>query len=155
MTTILDVPATEAYSLTEALQEPLRSESVTLPDPDEVGFEDLLLQKLGPRGWGRVCHFRQYYGLGWGEGGGKPLSPRAVEAFRRFLQDAHFPEGRWPSVFLTDGGGLELCWEDGNGKAIQVEFNSKGIEYYHEAANQEAATGFDGIPVLARRLGRA
>jgi hypothetical protein len=154
MTTLLTTPATEAYSLTEALQEPIRSESVTRPAPDEVGFEDLLLQKLGPRGWGRVCHFRQYYGLGWGQGAGKPLSPRAVEAFRRFLQGADFPQGRPPSIFLTDRGGLELCWEDANGKALQVEFTSNGIEYYREASNQEGSAGFDAILALARTLSR-
>lgn len=155
MTSPVAPPATEAYSLTEALQEPVRSESVLRAAPDEVDFEDLLLQKLGARGWGRVYHFRQYYGQGWGRGAGKPLSPRAVEAFRRFLREVSFPAGRQPSIFLTDQGGLELCWEDAGNKSVQVEFTSKGIEFYQEATDQEDFFAFDRIPTLVQTLNRA
>lgn len=155
MTTHVTTPPSASYSLTEDLQEPVRSASVCHPAPGEVEFEDLLLQKLGARGWGRVHHFRNYYGPGWGANIGKPLSPRAVEAFRRFLQVAAFPPGAQPSVFLTDRGGLELCWEDANQKSVQVEFTSQGIEFYCEAADEEDLVGFDCIPGLARRLAAA
>jgi hypothetical protein len=155
MTTFAATPPNGTYSLTEDLQEPVRSESVRHPAPGEVEFEDLLLQRLGARGWGRVHHFRNYYGPGWGAKTGKPLSPRAVEAFRRFLQAAFFPKGCTPSVFLTDRGGLELCWEDANQKSVQVEFTSHGLEFYQEATDQEGVFGFDRIPSLAQRLAGA
>jgi hypothetical protein len=155
MTTVVPTPPNAAYSLSEDLQEPGPSPSVMGGARDEVEFEDVLLQKLGARGWGRVCHFRQYYGPGWGQGAGKPLSPRAVEAFRRFLQNASFPDGRQPSVFLTDRGGIELCWEDADNKSVQVEFTSDGIEFYREATDQEGFFGFDRIPALVQTLARA
>jgi hypothetical protein len=152
MTTPVAIPPNATYRLTGELQEPVQSESVRHPAPGDVEFEDLLLRKLGARGWGRVYHFRHYYGLGWGAKPGKPLSPRAVEAFRRFLQEASFPKGRQPSVFLTDRGGLELCWEDEKNKSVQVEFTSQGIEFYQEATDQDGFFGFDRIPNLAQRL---
>lgn len=152
MTTLVAMPPNSTYCLTEDLQEPVQSESVRHPAPGEVEFEDLLLQKLGARGWGRIHHFRSYYGPGWGAKMGKPLSPRAVEAFRRFLQEVAFPLGKQPSVFLTDRGGLELCWEDANQKSVQMEFLSQGIEFYREATDEEGFFGFDRIPSLAQRL---
>ena len=152
MTTLVETPTTQVYRLTEALREPSRSASVLRPAPDEADFEELLLLKLGPRGWGRVTHFRQYYQPSWGEGSGKPLSPRALSAFRRFLQHAQFPKGRPPSVFLTDRGGLEVCWEDVAGKSVQVEFTSHGIEYYLEATESEVTTDYAEIPALAKTL---
>jgi len=155
MTSLVAAPTQDAYSLTEALQGPGHSPWVLRTVPDEVEFEDLLLRKLGPRGWGRVHHFRQFYGPGWGDGSGKPLSPKALEAFRRFLQGATFPEGRQPSVFLTDRGGLELCWEDVDGKSVQVEFTSRGIEFYHEGTDREGAVGLDQVRELAQILRRA
>lgn len=145
-------PSTAAYRLTEDLQEPVRSEAVRHAVPGEAEFEDLLLRKLGARGWGRVHHFRNYYGPGWGGKTGQPLSPRAVEAFRRFLQDAAFPQGQVPSVFLTDRGGLELCWEDTNRSAIQVEFTSQGVEFYQAATEAEGFVDFGAVSRLARRL---
>jgi len=155
MTALAAQSATDAYRLTESLQEPFRSESVLRPAPDEVEFEELLLQKLGPRGWGRLHHFRQYYSPAWGTGAEKPLSPRAVGAFRLFLQNVQFPHGRLPSIFLTDKGGLELCWEDVNSKSVQVEFTSNGIEFYREATDQEGFTDFDEIPMLVQTLNGA
>lgn len=149
MTTHLATPPSASYRRMGDLQAPVRSELVLRPGPGDVEFEDLLLQKLGARGWGRVCHLRDYYGPGWGAKGGKPLSPRAVEAFRRFLVQAAFTAGQQPSVFLTDRGSLGLYWEDANRKSVQVEFTSQGIEFYREATGEEDSLGFDGIPGLA------
>jgi hypothetical protein len=95
-------PPDGTYSLSEDLQEPVRSESVRHPAPGEAEFEDLLLQKLGARGWRRVHHFRNYCGRGRGAKAGKPLSPRAVEAFRRFLQEVAFSP-RAETQCLLDG----------------------------------------------------
>ena len=138
------------YHLVEALREPPAVSVVRRAAPDEMGREDLLLRKLGPKGWGRVHHFRDYYASGWGENG-RALSPKALDAFFRFVEDAHFSAGS-PSVFLTDRGGIELCWEDHEGKAVQVEFTGAGAEFYRAASEEEGTVAFEGIAGLARRL---
>lgn len=102
-------------------------------EPGEADREELVLRKLGARGWGRLYHFRHFYGPGWGEGHGRALSPRAVEAFYSFLESAEFPEGIRPSIFLTDDGGLELSWEDAEGKAVQAAFLPTHLEVYRAA----------------------
>ena len=138
------------YCLVEALREPAAVAGIRRTAPDELAREDLLLRKLGPKGWGRVHHFRSYYGSGWGENG-RVLSPKALDAFFRFVEDAQFPTAA-PSVFLTDRGGIELCWEDRNGKSLQVEFTTTGAEYYNAATDEEGVVAFDGLGQLSRRL---
>lgn len=138
------------------LSENLRDEALLLvvrpAAPSEGEREELLLSKLGAKGWGRLHHFRHYYSAGWGDGSGRPLSPRALETFYRFLESAKFPENAKPSLFLTDGGGIELCWEDAAGKAVQVEFQSAEIEFYVEAQESEDSVPNDEAKKLARRL---
>ena len=112
----------------------------------------LLLSKLGPKGWGRLYHFRHYYSTGWGDGSGRPLSPRVLETFYRFVESARFPEGARPSVFLTDEGCVEVCWEDSSGNAVQVEFRSAEIEFYVEAQQLEDSAPASEAKELARRL---
>lgn len=122
--------------------------------PDEAQHEELLLQKLGPRGWGRLHHFRHFYSQGWGElGRGRPLSPRALEAFFRFLAALPAPQGKPPSIFLTDKGNIELCWEDAAGQAVQVEFTPTGAEYFIEATAEEDTVAHAALADLAQRLG--
>jgi len=140
------------YRLSEALQERTRSDSVHRPAPDEAEFEDLLFRKLGRRGWGRVLQFRKYYTPGWGTGVEKPLSPKALGGFSRFLGQVAFPKDKEPSVFLTDRGGLEVVWEDANSKSIQLEFTSSGVEFYHEAKDEEGFIRFEEIPSLVGRI---
>ena len=141
-----------AYSLVEELREPAAVAGVRRTAPDELAREELLLRKLGPKGWGRVYHFRNYYASRWGENG-SVLSPRALDAFFRFVEEANFPGGKSsPSVFLTDRGGIELCWEDGDGKQVQVEFTGTGAEFYKAATEEEGVVAFDGLAQLARRL---
>ena len=142
-----------AYALAEGLQESASASTARLAPWEESAREDLLLRKLGPKGWGCVYHFLKYYEEGWGEKK-RVLSPKAVEAFFRFVEKAEFPANiRSPSVFLTDLGGLELCWEDLEGKAIQVEFTGTGAEFYLAATEEEAVMKFDGLAHLWRRLG--
>lgn len=86
------------------------------------------MQKLGARCLQRIQQFRHSYDEGWGDGKGKPLSHRALESLYRFLEVFDFPEGKKPSVFLTDQGGLELVWEDSLGKSVQVEFRPNEVE---------------------------
>lgn len=140
------------YTLIEDLREPAATAAVLRAAPDEQSREELLLRKLGPKGWGRVHHFRNYYASGWGENG-RVLSPRALDAFFRFVEKANFPaDNGSPSVFLTDRGGIELCWEDRNGKSVQVEFTGTGAEFYEAATDEEGIVTFDGLAELARRL---
>jgi len=81
------------------------------------------------------------------------MSPRALDAFFRFLEAATFPADRVrPSVFLTDRGGIELCWEDPNGKSVQVEFTGTAAEFYKAATDEEGAVALDGLAQLAQRL---
>lgn len=95
--------------------------------PDE---EDLLIQKLGARGWVRLVQFSNFYGPGWGEGHNKQLSPKGQASFLLFLTQVTFREGADPSVFLTDNGELELAWEDAQGHPIQLVFGRTGIGTY-------------------------
>ena len=139
-----------SYRLVDELREPAAVAAVRRTAPDELAREDLLLRKLGPKGWGRVHHFRNYYASGWGENG-RVLSPKALDAFFRFVEEAQFPAGG-PSVFLTDRGGIELCWEDRNGKPVQVEFTGTGAEFYKAATDEEGVAAFDGLAQLSRRL---
>ena len=141
-----------AYVLVEGLRESAPPSTVRNAEPVGWARQELLLRKLGPKGWVRVSRFRNCFAPGWGENG-HVLSPRALDAFFRFVESATFPEGnRNPSVFLTNRGGIELCWEDHNGNAVQVEFMSAGIEYYQAATDQEGAVSFDGLTQLSQRL---
>jgi hypothetical protein len=151
MTTLSLPTQPPGYSLVEELQEPApASSAVRLTAPHEPAREDLLLNKLGPKGWGRVYHFRNYYPSGWGEDG-RALSPKALDAFFRFLEAASFPAGG-ASVFLTDRGGIELCWEDRSGKSVQVEFTGIGAEFYKAQTDEEGVVAFDDVVQLSQRL---
>lgn len=153
MTASLPPPVPSAYTLREPMREPAVSPHIFRAQPDQGVREELILKKLGPKGWGRVLHFRHYYEGGWGEGNLPSLSPRALDAFHRFLEVVEFPRhAKRPSVFLTDHGGLELCWEDSNGQSVQVEFSRVGLQYYRAATQHEAAVGFDEIERAAKEL---
>ena len=141
-----------AYTLVEGLREPVQASSVSRGVPDEWAREELLLRKLGTKGWGRIYQFQKYYASGWGEKG-KVLSPKALGAFFRFVEATSFPSGKAsPSVFLTDGGGIELCWEDSNGRSLQVEFTGTGSEFYKAATEEEGEVSFDRLAELSRQL---
>ena len=152
MTTILPQPRQFVYQLSDNLRDETPVSGVRPAAPSEGEREELLLSKLGPKGWGRLHHFRHYYSTGWGDGSGRPLSPRALETFYRFLESARFPEGSMPSVFLTDEGCVEVCREDFEGKAVQVEFRPAEIEFYVEAQQQEDSVPASKAKELAQRL---
>ena len=113
---------------------------------------DLLLAKLGAEGLRRVHHFRHYYSSGWGDGTGKRLSPPVLKTFYRFVEFASFSGTTKPSVFLTDHGSIELCWEDFSGKAVQVEFRSGDIEFFNEAQQLEGTVPIHQVKEVAARL---
>jgi hypothetical protein len=139
-----------SYCLTDDLREPAAVAVVHRTQPDERAREELLLRKLGSKGWGRVHHFRSLYASSWG-GNGRVLSPKALDAFFRFLLDAEYLSAS-PSVLLTDRGGIELCWEDRQGKSVQVEFTATGAEFFHSATEEEGVVPFDSLARLAQRL---
>ena len=129
MTATLPTPKSDAYTLGEALRIDFPLAPVYSPPPNEAARETILLKKLGTRGWGRMHHFRYFYQPEWGDSRCKPLSPRALESFYRFIEAVQIPDNCVPSLFLTDDGGLELRWEL-NGNDVQVEFSASRIEYY-------------------------
>lgn len=153
---ILEYPTNHnpAYRLTHDLAEPSFRSTVRRVSLDQTDEESVLLEKLGTRGWGRIHYFRSHFDAGWGENGtGKAVSPKAYEAFSRFVQAATFPEGTVPSVFLTDEGGIELCWEDKGAKPIQIEFQRNGAEYFVGATQSEGFVGYDEIDHIAKTVG--
>jgi len=154
MTTTLPQPRQFIYQLSDNLRDetPIFGVRTSVSSEGEGGREELLLSKLGAKGWGRLHHFRHYYSPGWGVGTGRPLSPRALEAFYRFLEAARFPQGAAPSVFLTDEGNIELCWEDKEGKAVEVEFRPSEVEFYIEAKELEDSAPATEVRALASRL---
>ncbi len=108
-----------------------------MSQPGESEMDDLLISKLGIRGWGRFNYFKQKFSGEWGERKNKPFSPKAASALQKFLELAQFAEGMIPSIFLTEDGHLELAWEDNNGHKIQVEFGNLETEVYLEANETE------------------
>ena len=152
MIACLPPPPSSAYRLVEDLQEPMTISSVHRVAMNNFAEEQALLTKLGARGWGRIQHFRNHYNQPWGEHQSAPVSARAVDALARFVAGAAFPAGIVPSVFLTDQGGLELCWEDTLGAARQIEFKPDGIEYYIAATGEEGSAGWDRLPDLILQL---
>jgi hypothetical protein len=152
MTMTLPQPRQFVYQLSDNLREETPAHGVRRAEPSEGERDELLLSKLGAKGWGRLHHFRHYYSAGWGGGSGRPLSPRALETFYRFLESATFPSGSAPSVFLTDEGCIEVCWEDFEGKAVQVEFKPAEIEFFIEARQLEGSAPASEAKDLARRL---
>jgi len=141
------------YTTTPELRPGADLPNVQTASLNEVRREDLLLQKLGVSGWGRLHHFRHFYAQGWGERGqGRPLSPRSLEAFFRFLEAMPCPQRQFPKLFLTDNGHLELCWQDAQGGAVQVEFMPSQTEYYIEASETEAVVPHHALAELAAFL---
>ncbi len=152
MTISLPRPRQPGYQLSGDLRDEAIMLGVRPAAPDEAEREELLLSKLGAKGWGRLHHFRHYYSAGWGDGSGRPLSPRALETFYRFLESVTLPQPTTPSVFLTDEGWIELCWNDLSGLAVQVEFRSTEIDFYVEAEELESSVATREVKELARRL---
>jgi hypothetical protein len=152
MTTTIPQPQQLIYHLSDNLRADTPLLGVRTSPANESEREELLLSKLGPKGWGRLYHFRYYYSAGWGDGTGKPLSPRALEAFYRFLEAAHFPQGATPSVFLTDEGNIEVCWEDQDGRAVEIEFRPTEIEYYVEAKELQGSAPANAAKDVAAQL---
>ena len=146
---------TESYCLSADLLGKGGMENIRMSLPDEAAREELVLSKLGVRAWGRLHHFRHYYSAGWGEHPRKPLSPRALETFFRFLEQVELSTKTTPSLFMTDNGGLELVWEDALDKSVQIEFGSQAIEYFSESRQIEGVVSLSDIPQVARELGIA
>jgi hypothetical protein len=152
MMTLMPLPPSPAYTLVEELHELAAPTHIHTAAPEEWAQDELLLRKLGSRGWGRVYYFRHFYTSGWGEHAGPAPSPKALGAFYQFVECAAFPSGTVPSVFLTDRGGVELSWEDADGKSVQVEFTRTGAEFFREATGEEDTVPLAEAPHLWQRL---
>lgn len=152
MIAYLPPPPASAYCLIDELREPMSLAGIHRVAMDDLAVEQSLLAKLGARGWGRIHHFRNHYNQSWGERRGEPLSPRALDGLTRFVTAAAFPVGSQPSVFLTDQGSLELCWEDAQGTARQVEFKVNSIDYFVAATGEEATVGLDQLADVVTKL---
>lgn len=151
---LADHSETAPYELPDLLRSPSEEVAVAeYTEPGEFIRDQLLLEKLGERVWGRFHYFRQVFSGPWGRSGeGRPLSPRAVEAFFSFLEDVAIPADRKPSLFLTDDGHLELCWEDAEGKAVQLEFGPNETEIYFESDETEQMVANSRLPEVVSRV---
>lgn len=143
----------KAYTLDPRMQEVQRPGA--WPAPLSPHEEDLLIQKVGARGWVRMLQFTQFYGPGWGEGHNKQLSPKGRAAFLQFLQLVELREGADPSVFLTDLGELEMSWDDRTGKPIQLVFGPKGVLVYVESQDREELMPYTRLGELASSFANA
>lgn len=54
-----------------------------------------------------------------------------------FLKFAKLPPVNSASLFLTDEGHLEICWEDPGGNSVQFEFKPNEIEMYLAETEEE------------------
>lgn len=113
--------------------------------------QDLLIKKLGDRGWGRMLLFSKYYTPDWGEGN-RQVSPRAQAALLRFLEHVIFRDGADPSVFLSNDGELQVAWNDTSGKAVQLLFGPNTIEVFHEAKLREESLPLTDYAKLAQEF---
>lgn len=125
------------------------SDRVVESQPGEAQSERLVHERLGVHVWGRWQYFRQCFSGPWGDGGKRPLSPRAQDAFLGSLSQLNLRHAN-PSLFLTDEGHLELFWRDERGSPIQIEFGPNESEVYvasdgiEETVPNEALNGFIG-----------
>lgn len=128
------------YQVTESMvsySTEANSERIRISEPGESEHDELLLNKLGEKGWGRFHYFRNEFSSVWGDGEGRPLSPKSQETFFTFLRISNISKEINPSLFLTDNGHLEICWEDASGNSIQFEFGPYESEVYLEASETE------------------
>lgn len=120
----------------------------------EVDRERIAFRKLGPNGWHRLKLFRDHYSGSWGMSGKKPFSPKSHDALVQFLCSMDFPKEKFPSVFLTDEGHLELIWENVKGEEIQVEFGSTESEYYNVEKQDGGTVENSELTFLPSTLGQ-
>lgn len=147
MSTTIRYRPERIYHLEKPLEEaPVFDSWSTLLSVDD---QDMILQKLGQRGYGRMLAFTQFYTTGWGEGN-KQVSPRGLSAFLRFLKQVKFREGADPSVFLSDDGELQVAWSDPSGQAVQLLFGPKTIEVFHEAKRRDDSVALNEYDNLAQ-----
>ncbi len=114
----------------------------------EGAAEQLVMEKLGVHGWGRWQYFRNSFSQKWGNEDTVPLQPRSQTTFLSALKLLEFPEGKPPSLFLTNEGTLELAWEDASGSPIQIEFGTNQTELYFESRGIEQSIPNASLPAF-------
>jgi hypothetical protein len=120
--------------------------------PGEARTDQLVLRKLGFRGLTRLRQFQTEYQGGWGEGEGKPLSPKAVRVLFHFLEASNFADSIVPSIFLSKAGSIGLSWEDRKGNSIEVTISGNLIDYFTERDGREESVTVDRVQELADTL---
>src|SRR6266481_135926 len=142
--TSLDYWHTEYY-ISAYLGTPAVRESL----PGEAATDQLVLRKLGFKGLTRLRQFQTEYQGGWGQGKGKPLSPKAVRVLFHFLEASTFPDSFVPSIFLSETGSLGLAWEDRSGQSIEITISGNTIDYFTERDGKEESVAATGAQDLA------
>ena len=130
----------------------LGTPAVRMSLPGEAKTDQLVLRKLGFRGLTRLRQFQTEYQGGWGEGKGKPLSPKAVRVLFHFLEASTFADSIVPSIFLSETGSIGLAWEDRKGNSIEVTISGNSIDYFTERDGKEESVTADRVQGLAHTL---
>lgn len=120
--------------------------------PGEATTDQLILRKLGFKGLTRLRQFQTEYLGGWGEGKGKPLSPKAVRVLFHFLEASTFADSIVPSIFLSETGSIGLSWEDRKGNSIEVTISGNSIDYFTARDGREESATVDRVQGLAHTL---
>ena len=110
-----------------------------------------VMGKIGGRGLDRLESFKKYP-AGWNFGKGDALSPSVLQLFYDLLTNESFQPHASPSIFLTDDGYLELCWEDKKEKKVQIEIKRRSICYYFESTEKEGEIRADDLDLLIKLL---
>lgn len=121
-------------------------------DPGQFEQYEVLIDKLGRHGWGRVMYFEKHYSRPWGQRA--ECSPFSKESLRRlysFVEKMPNLEPL-PSVFLTDSGNLELGWKNELGQVVSIEFTPSHMEYYIEKFNEEESLSYEDAKTLLDKL---
>ena len=69
MTVTLDPSLTWAYGLAPSFGQTALPEPLSQSLPDEMALDDLVIEKLGAKAWGRLQYFRRFFSQAWGDRG--------------------------------------------------------------------------------------
>ena len=115
----------------------------------------LVYAKLGDAAWQRFHDFSRWPD-GWAGPHSQAIAWGTYYNFGKFLEAARFLTSRPPpSLFVTDGGELELTWEARDGSNINVTLTPDGATYFIESRGEEAQVAPEGLPLLAERCNQA
>jgi len=105
---------------------------------------------LRQSGMERLYKFVDEYHQGWGDGTGRALASQAYNALFIFLRHAPINRASKPSIFMTPEGGLELAWDDAQGRDIRVEFSPNDVRYYFSSTGSEGSVPLERVKEFAQ-----